>query len=184
MRSLFLFFICVPCFAFAQPKDKVSADILSLQSGVICAPPSEGEAAAPDTIAGTTHLISDVPPFVSTVNRVPAVLGIGFGVKSISVAPEGISNIDMVITHPPMGASGVTTQSYSTSIRGDAQSITFYQFDYEYELLPGIWTMQAKYGDVVLFTSVFVIVPPNELPQLASICGFEELLSLNGNQTN
>ena len=179
MRSLFLFLISVPYFAMAQAKDKVSPDILSLESGVICAPPTEGEAAAPNTIAGTTHLISDVPPFVSTINRVPAVLGIGFGVKSVSVAPEGITGIDMVITHPPMGTSRVTEQSYATSIRGDSQSITFYQFDYDYELLPGDWTMEAHHKGKILFTTSFLVLPPSKLPDLASICGFEELLSHN-----
>lgn len=104
-------------------------------------------------------------------------MGIGFGAKAMSESAFGIDNVTMTITHPPMGPEKATSQSFQTSISGTDTSITFYQFDYEYELLPGTWTMQASDGDEVLYTTSFEVVPPQNVPELAAICNFQELLS-------
>ncbi|MEJ6399298.1 DUF3859 domain-containing protein [Yoonia sp. 208BN28-4] len=159
-----------------QP-DKISPAMASVETGVICAPPATGEVEAPGTVAGTTHLIADEPPFVSTARRVPAVLGIGFGIKSQSIDSGGISDVVMRITHPPMGDAGVTAQTFTSSISGIDPSLTFYQFDFDYELLPGIWQMEASSNGTVLYRTTFEVVTPDQIPELASICGFEELLS-------
>lgn len=158
-------------------QDKVGPAIVSLETGVICPPKTTGTRPAPDTVAGLTNVIEDEPPFVSTVNKVPAVLGIGFGAKAQSGTPFGIDNVTMTITHPAMGESGAKRQSFQTSISGLDTSITFYQFDFDYELLPGTWTMTATDGDQVLYSTEFQVVPPQAVPELASICNFEELLS-------
>lgn len=180
MRSLFLFLLLIPTTLWAETgfgPDKSDQSIVSLESGVICAPPSTGEAAAPNTVAGTTHIIDKAPPFVSTQNRVPAVLGLGFGVKSQSETLGGESGVTMTIRHPPMGPNGVTQQTYDTRISDITPSITFYQFDFDYELLPGHWQMEAVKAGRVLFRTSFTVVRPNAIPELASLCGFEELLS-------
>ncbi|WP_089997119.1 DUF3859 domain-containing protein [Cognatiyoonia koreensis] len=170
----------IPFLLLATPllaQDKTGPAIAALESGVICPPESTGTRPAPDTVAGITNVIVDEPPFVSTVNKVPAVMGIGFGVKAMSESAFGIDNVTMTITHPPMGDGRAKSQSFQTSISGVDSSITFYQFDYEYELLPGTWTMTATDGDEVLYTTSFQVVPPNQVPELAAICNFEELLS-------
>lgn len=169
----------LPAFAQAQsPRpDQTSALIASLETGVICPPPSVGEIAAPDTVAGTTHLIEDEPPFVSLSNRVPAVIGIGFGTKSMTTKLGGLQGVTMTVTHPAMGKGGATSQSFQTSIDGVIPSLTFYQFDYDYELVPGLWQMEASKDGKVLYRTTFEVVPPKAIPQLAQICGFEELLS-------
>lgn len=158
-------------------QDKTGPAIAALETGVICPPESTGTRPAPDTVAGVTNVIQDEPPFVSTANRVPAVMGIGFGAKAMSESVFGIDNVTMTITHPPMGATQATTQSFQTSISGTDSSITFYQFDYDYELLPGTWTMTARNGEEVLYSTAFEVVPPQAIPELAAICNFEELLS-------
>jgi len=178
MRGLFHFLILCPHLVFAEDTKILSNQILSVESGVICAPVATGEAKAPDTLAGTTHLISENPPFVSQENQVPAVLGIGFGVKSMSIYPDGLSDVQMVITHPPMGVQKTTSQSYKTTISGRSQSITFYQFDFDYELQIGTWRMEAIRGEEILFSAEFEIVLPNQMPELSQVCGFEDLLSL------
>lgn len=172
---LALFLIALPTVAIAA--DKMSDAISSLQTGVICPPPSVGETLAPGTLAGTTHLIRDDPPFVSLGNRVPAVIGIGFGSKAMATTLEGLDNITITVTHPPMGASGVTTQTFQSSISGIDTSLTFYQFDYEYELLIGTWELEAQYQGELLYRTTFEIVPPQDIPEIATICRFEELLS-------
>ncbi len=165
-----------PVLAAPQP-DQTAAAIASLQTGVVCPPDPVGTVEAPDTVAGTTHLIVDEPPFVSLTNRVPAVLGIGFGAKAMTEATSGIDNVTMTLTHPPMGEQGAVTQSFQTRISGIDPSLTFYQFDYTYELLLGIWQMEASKDGVVLYRTTFEVVAPHLVPELAAICGFEELLS-------
>ena len=174
MRSLF-FFALFASPAFAQ--DQVSPAISFLKTGVICAPETVATAPAPDTIAGVTNVIEQDPPFVSTINRVPAVLGIGFGAKAQSSDILGISDVTIFVRHPAMGNEAVTLQSYETRISGLDPSITFYQFDFDYELLPGVWTIEARKGATLLYRSRFEVIPPQDIPELADVCGFIDLLS-------
>ena len=174
-----LLFAILPAFAAMalSAQDMTAEAIASLESGVICPPPTVGTAPAPGTVAGTTHLIDENPPFVSLGNRVPAVLGIGFGVKAMAVDPAGLSDVTMTVTHPPMGDGKATSQSFFTRVGGGDPSLTFYQFDFDYELLIGTWTMTATKDGVTLYETQFDVVPPRLVPELAAICGFEQLLS-------
>ncbi len=178
MMRCALILALMPLLAWAQPApDATSAALASVQSGVVCPPPTIGSSPAPDTLAGTTHLIEEEPPFVSLSNRVPAVIGIGFGVKAMAEATLGIDTVTMTVTHPPMGDGGATAQSFETRISGLDPSLTFYQFDYDYELVRGIWQMEASKNGTVLYRTTFEVVAPELVPELASICGFENLLS-------
>ncbi len=155
----------------------VSPDISVMQAGIICPPQTVGSTPAPDTIAGTTHLIDEEPPFVSNARVVPAVLGIGFGVKAQTPIAGGINQVTMVVTHPAMGNEAVESQSFLTRVNDVAPSLTFYQFDYSYELLPGAWTMTAMRDEEVLYQVDFEVVPPHLVPELAGVCGYLDLLS-------
>lgn len=161
----------------ALDPGSISPEIANLEAGVICPPESVGSSPAPGTVAGATHIIDIDPPFVSTSRRVPAVIGIGFGVKAMAADGLGLDDVTMVVTHPPMGKEQVRTQSYGTRISGVAPSLTFYQFDYPYELVTGLWQMTAVRNDEVLYHTSFEVVPARQVPELASICGFENLLS-------
>jgi hypothetical protein len=179
MRLTLFLCLTLPCVASAQSPqpDMTAPPIARLESGVICPPPSVGEVAAPGTVAGTTHVIEDEPPFMSLTNRVPAVLGIGFGTKSMADMNIGLSDVTMTVTHPAMGNLGATVQIFQTRIDGLTPSLTFYQFDYEYELVQGIWQMEASKNGQILYRTTFEVVAPTLVPELASICGFENLLS-------
>ena len=76
-----------------------------------------------------------------------------------------------------MGAQGATEQTFGTTISGLDQSLTFYQFDVDYELLVGPWVMEAHYNGETLYRVAFDVVPPAAAPELTRVCGFEELLS-------
>lgn len=162
----------------AQSTDRISEAIGFLEAGVICAPPSIGTREAPDTVAGTTHVIEDAPPFVSTGRVVPAALGIGFGVRSGMAGVLGQDGVVMTVTHPPFAQSGATRQSFETYIGPqDTPAVTFYQFDYPYEMALGEWVMSASVEGVPLYEVTFTVVPPAALPQLAEVCGYQDLLS-------
>ncbi len=175
--TLFLCLLSCPAALVAQGATMTSPAIASLETGVICPPPSVGESEAPGTLAGATHLIEDEPPFVSKSNRVPAVIGIGFGAKSMTADLFGLQDVTMTVTHPPMGKDGVTSQTFQTRIDGTEPSLTFYQFDFAYELVQGEWQMEASKDGDILFRTTFEVVAPGTVPELARICGFEDLLS-------
>ena len=170
------------CFTFALPLSGAAQNIdytriTSLTAGVVCGPPVIGSSPAPDTIAGTTHIVAEDPPFIAEITQVPAVLGIGFGVKAQAMNPDGLSDVTINVTHPPMGRGGITQQSYQTWISGADTSMSFYQFDEEYERVTGTWTFTASHAGDELFSVSFDVVPPTALPELAEACGYLDLLS-------
>jgi len=179
MKHAAISLVLVPFAALAQAPlpDLTSGSIASLEAGVICAPEELGVVQAPGTIAGTTHVLLDDPPFVAVTRRVPAVLGLGFGIKSLSTDTEGLQDVLMRVTHPAMGTNQTTQQTFTTTIRGTDPSLTFYQFDYDYELVPGIWQLEASSRDEVLYRKTFEVVAPDQFPELAEVCGYLDLLS-------
>ncbi len=180
MLRLIACLLALPASLAAQdlPPDYTAPGIASLEAGVICAVEPLRVDPAPDTVSGTKHVIDELPPFVSTGRLVPAVRGVGFGVSARAADPLGIAGATMMVTHPPMGDAGATRQSFPTGIPGDEPGITFYQFDYGYELLPGRWTLTTISAEgEILFSVPFDVVPPESLPQLAEVCDYEDLLS-------
>ena len=161
----------------ASAEEGRASSVQQLDAGLLCAAEPVGATPAPDTIAGETHIIGEEPDFVRLGHRVPAVLGLGFGIKSQVTDAEGIGNVDMVLTHPPMGQDQTTMQRFTTSISGVDPSLTFYQFDYAYELVLGTWTFTAMSGDEVIYTVNFEVVDPRQVPELAGLCAGLDLLS-------
>ena len=155
----------------------VNPAIISLEAGIVCPPETVGSTPAPGTIAGTTHIIEVEPPFVSNARQVPAVLGIGFGVKSQTSVAGGLNDVTMYVTHPAMGDTQTEVQSFTSRISDLDPSLTFYQFDYAYELLEGPWTMTAIREGETLFSVGFDVVAPEAVPELARACGYLDLLS-------
>lgn len=163
--------------ASAQTDEFKSPMLGFFEAGVLCAQDGGTVRDAPDTVAGTTHVVTDAPPFVSTGRAVPAVTGIGFGVRSGLIGTFAQDGVVMSITHPPFAGSGTTEQSFITQIGPKGSpGITFYQFDYGYELALGDWTMTATTGGIVLYEVTFTVVPPSALPELADVCGYQDLL--------
>lgn len=175
-RVLLLF--ALPLAAAAQQSDYVSDRISGIEAGIVCSPPTIGLEAAPGTVAGATEIFDERPDFISNGRLVPAVRGISFGVVSIS-AGDPIDPVTFRVVHPPFIGLGVTEQSFETRI-GPAGSpgATYYGFDEPYELVHGPWVMEAWDGDSLLYRVHFTVAPPSAVPELAGLCGFEELLSL------
>lgn len=161
----------------ARAEFTTSPTIASLTAGVVCAPEPIGSSPAPGTLAGVTHIIAEEPEFVSNTRKVPALLDIGFGVKAQTVDPEGTASVTILLTHPEMGESNVTEQTFVTSINGTDPSLTFYQFDFAYELVLGTWAFTAMSDDELLYTVSFEVVDPRLVPELAGVCGYLDLLS-------
>lgn len=175
--------LLLSCFAIvmsagsAQAENFRAPEIAFLEAGILCGPETTGTLPAPGTIEGATHIIENEPDFVSTVQVVPAVLGLGFGVKSQSVMPDGIDSVEIFVSHPEMGETAAAIQSFTTRISGANPSLTFYQFDHIYELVHGTWKFMARSGETTLYAVSFEVVDPRLVPELASLCGYMDLLS-------
>ena len=162
----------------AEADNFISPLIASFEAGVLCAEDSTVARDAPDTVAGTTHVVDEAPPFINNGRIVPAVIGVGFGIKSSVLTEQGLDTVRIRVTHPPFAGSGATEQSFMTTIGAqNAPSITFYQFDYAYELALGDWTMTASTGGVTLYEQTFTVVAPTLLPELSGLCGSSDYLS-------
>ncbi len=176
LLSALVFSVWCPVAALAQNAGDVVGPLIgSFAAGIFCAPEVVGTNAAPDTVAGVTNIIVGEPNFVSTGRTVPAVPGMGFGVKSRAKSAP-LTFVTVVITHPPMGGGRVTSQSYTTNIGSEGSSLTMYQFDFDYELVEGPWSITAFDDDETLFRARFTVVSPQLVPELAGVCGYEDLL--------
>ncbi len=174
--AVFVWLVCAAALS-AAPGDQMSPMVQSMKAGIICAPLVVGTNPAPDTVAGVTNVIEGEPQFISNGRQVPAVLGIGFGVKAQAAGGTDLYDVTVNVTHPAMGDAGVTRQTYPTAISGSDLSLMLYQFDFDYELVRGPWTIEAvQHGNVILHVE-FEVVAPQMVPQLAAVCGFENLLS-------
>lgn len=176
-RALFCLAMLVGLAAPATAQVAKSAEVQSIQAGVVCPPESVGYREAPGTITGRAYVIDETPDFVAETHIVPAVIGVGFGVMLHGVPELSTEVVTVILRHPPMGPNGVTRQEYSSAISGAAPTFSFFQFDYPYELVQGRWSFEARKGDQLLYRAFFQVVAPQEVPALADICNFRDLLS-------
>ncbi len=157
--------------------DYRSPQVAEFKAGIFCAQKVIRTNPAPGTIAGVTNVIEGEPGFISVSRRVPAVLGVGFGVKVRVDDPFGYSDVWITVTHPPMGPDGVTEEFYVSSISGTETSMNLFQFDFDYELVPGPWSIEAMSAGRLIYRARFDVAVPSAVPELAIPCGYEDQLS-------
>lgn len=169
--------VALPALADQPTGDVVSPQIDHFETGIVCDGEVIGATVAPGTEAGEVMLLDDTPPFVSHSRRVPAVRGIAFGLL-VSVQ-DGVdpSNVLMQVTHPPFAGSGTEVETFVSSLGAPGDpSIHLFRFDRDYEMVPGLWVMEAFRDGDLLYRVEFVVLPPAQVPELAGICDYEALL--------
>ncbi len=180
MRTRFAFNVTVLMLAtstFAQStQDIVTREVARFSAGVVCTPLIVGQNEAPGTISGFTNTIEGLVEFTSTSRRVPAVIGISFGAL-VTAKSFDRSNVTVTLTHPPMGDAGVEVETYATYISATNDSPVLFSLEYDYELVTGPWRFDVSHQGQLLYTANFEVVEPQDLPELANICGYAELFS-------
>lgn len=162
--------------ALAQPLGDVSPRVSGLELGLFCAPPEGGRRPAPDTMSGWVHVPDEPVEMVALGTVAPAVLGMGFGVR-FRLADNAAVETRYTVTHPAMPPTGITEQQWSGSIAPGMTDTVFFQFDIPEELQPGDWTFSAEVDGEVLFTALFTVLPPADMPDAAHLCAAPSLLS-------
>ena len=139
--------------------DEISGQVSRWQAGVICASQFGNGARPAEDIA-----------FVAQTQVVPAVVGMGFGVRAQAQAPTGVA-VTIVVDHPPFTPGGPTQQTYPTTMSGSAMSGFFYRFENQQEAAVGTWRVSALSGQTVLYSLDFDVVPPRANDGLLAACG-------------
>ena len=137
--------------------------IQDAEFGLICPQPSLGERAAPDTLSGFVRSIPKNTQIAIHSAIVPAELNAEFGIR-VRLAP-GFGDIaaTVVITHPPYTESGITRESYSTTLSDSGWSLSAFRFDEPFEILPGAWTFALQSNGRVLLRQRFDVVQDYDL---------------------
>ena len=134
--------------------DQIGPQVESWQAGAVC----------PASFTGNGS-----PAFVARTQTVPAVVGMGFGVRAQVNVPGGIPNVTIVVDHPPF--AGGTRQTFPASLSGQGMSGFYYQFETQAEAAPGTWTVTAMLGSQVIYSLQFDVVAPRQGDGLLQACG-------------
>lgn len=150
--------------ALCETGDFVLPGVVLLEAGIYCPEVADGRMEAPDTESGYIDLLSGEVRAAYLGNVVPGEIGIGFGMR-YQVEPEtGMISGRMVVTHPPMGDSGITRQSYTVILDPAQSNMSQYDFDFPYEIVQGTWTMTLEIAGLPALRQSFTVVPPEAAP--------------------
>lgn len=178
MRHPSALFVLLAAMVLAAPhKLRAEADVALVDFGVICQVTTDGEREAPLTEAGVVRLVDQWMPFDVRVARVPAHIGLSFGLRLL-LDPDGVSNgTRIVVIHPPMGPRGVTVESWSAPLQPGVPNLNLFTFEEEYEMVQGRWKIRVMDATGVLFEQVFDVLPAGSVPEVQDICFGAELTS-------
>ena len=110
--------------------------------------------------------------FAAHTTVVPAELGMGFGVRARATAPQGLTDVAVVIHHPPFpDSAGEDALVYRAAISGQGPSGFFFRFESEEELALGDWSLSALQDGALLYRVDFRVVDPEPGDQLLRTCG-------------
>lgn len=144
--------------------------LISLEFGAFCQLTSVDSVEAPDTLAQRVDLLPRTPDIRWPGPVVPAKPGISFGVRTETGGAQ-MYPVTIEVSHPPFIGSGMTHQSYVTTLGGEDPSINAYSFDLDEEMVPGSWTIRALFDGAILYEVTFEVVSPESVPMIGQDCG-------------
>ena len=154
--------------AVAPPAPEAGPELASIKVGVLCALRTMDQIPAPGTDTGWIH-VPLVPLTFHWPDRqiVPASLGIAFGVQVIGQPGFGTSAGESRVFRP--GRTDPERWSAGVSDAGD--TLSFFRFDSEEEMVPGRWVFEGWDGETRLYRAEFEVVDAALLPEIALACG-------------
>ena len=159
-RLIALFLTC------AAPA-AAQVDVVAI--GMACPAPKLGEVRdAPGTELGQVVIGTDRTIGIPGTT-VPIVPGLSFGF-SVALKADTPLDVTLVTRHPPMGPKRLTVQSFDWDfVPGETRS-HFYMFEYDYEMLPGPWTLAIEAEGATLASVDFTVTETPD-PRVDAICG-------------
>lgn len=172
------FVLCGAVTAAADTAITLSPQVTMLVPGLFCAPEDRNRRDAPDTLAGYVYEPLEPVEMVAEGQLVPAMIGLGFGVRFALSDTDNVA-LQYTVTHPPMPPSNTTVQRWDGSLQGGNIGTVFFQFDITAEMQPGDWNLSATRDGAPVFHVGFTVRPASELPGLVGLCQGGSLLSLS-----
>lgn len=153
-----------PAVASEPAPPTTSPDFSTFSVGVLCSPREADRAAAPDTRLGYTTVVAAPRKIGFAQQRVPAALGVSFGVMFTPThALSGVRNE----TYRP-GSS--RPDVYYSDIDAKPGRYRGFAFEFQDELVPGLWRLESWQGDKLLYRVEFQVVPEAALPEIQAQC--------------
>lgn len=174
--KLILPLILSACPALAD-EYRAKPEIIVGEIGLHCPYEIASRTAAPDTVIGTVDTIAGRASAVQLTHTVPAILGLAFGVQLKLIPGASYNDVQVLVTHPPMGEDGTTSQSWSTDTQSAGWTVNMYRFDFPQELLPGTWNISLVGDGRVVFSTDFNVIAPPAGMTLEGICSGKDILS-------
>jgi len=150
--SIALLLIALPVVA-ARPSCEIT------DYGILEPRKQEGVRDTPTTATGKVREFGAIK-FKQRTERIPARLGLRFGVehKFRNVPADG--ELQVLVIHPPIVKANGQTSTVSSARKNPADSGTNYGFDSEAELLSGTWAFEFKYRGNLLCRKAFTVFLP------------------------
>jgi hypothetical protein len=154
---------------WSEPAPPVTAPgVTIVDLGVYCRPGTTTREDAPGTTLGYIQKLPDMPAMAFRQQVIPARIGVHFGV--IVATDRDIAGLRAETWLP--GAT--KPEVWFTDHTADTPRARGFVFEYERELVPGLWVMEAYDGDTLIYRVEWQVVPGDQLPGVSSDC---ELLS-------
>lgn len=146
--------------------------------GVICEVELQGQREAPETLSGILNIVDQDREIDVTTPRVPADLGLSFGVRAGLLPGTAVPGlVDIVVTHPPMGDSGITVERWQAVMNGGETTINLFTFEHAFEMVEGPWLFQIVKDGEVLLQQPFEVTPSGSVPPVQKACFGARLMS-------
>ena len=142
----------------------VAPGVTILDLGVYCRPGSMTREDAPGTTLGYIQKLEKVPDMAFRQQEVPARIGVHFGI--VVVTDRDIAGVRAETRIPGAGQPEVWFTDHTAGLprtRG-------FVFEYEHELVPGPWVMEAYDGSTLLYRVEWQVMPGSQLPGVSSDC--------------
>jgi Domain of unknown function (DUF3859) len=122
-----------------------------------------------DPTPGWNRMHMDPPTFTAVTGRIPAKLGVRFGIvfelTNLPKAQSATVGIVFVTKHPPVRRPDGTTSTgserrFRMAVRGQDRIVSWtgVGFDHAEELVPGIWTFEVRSYSRLLCKKDFTVI--------------------------
>ncbi|MEC3861510.1 DUF3859 domain-containing protein [Mesobacterium sp. TK19101] len=139
--------------------------------GIFCPFEHTGESRpAPDTENGQVFLVDHAREVDIRGDTVPAILGFAFGIRYRLEPGVNLPPTRVIVTHPPLGAAGMTRQSWDFRPNPGDIAVSLFSFDMPYEMVPGDWSFLLTDGTRTYLERRFRVVPGDQMPWVFDLC--------------
>ncbi|MEM9798494.1 MAG: DUF3859 domain-containing protein [Pseudomonadota bacterium] len=147
------------------------AGVALLEAGIICPRISTGELVeAPGTEAGFIRRIEQGMGFDLMDRTVPLMDNLSFGFRVGLKAGAEAMDVTVVVTHPPMGARGVTREEWTDTLWPGMTNLNLFTFEEDYEKVPGDWTFAIEADGETLVNVPFTVADTPATAPVDSAC--------------